>query len=230
MAMRTLAQVMKRNATVATTVMRSGESYVVPHRCYDINRIDEIADVAERCQGEEDIENSHEGEHRTEIDTKPDKIELAHHVYKGGNKEKQHQPQGCQEGAQHPRHSKGIERGVEIEVLPGLKGIELHGAVEHSRTSQCEIEQQRIGTTDVIDVGQRHVAQKTVSARPSLAVAAVGHHTHGDDGHEEKHKRQSYATMHVAEVHDGHADGITRSDIAQEITLMHPSKATGIAN
>lgn len=175
-----------------------------PHVCHEQG----VAHVVERGDGEHDVAHAAHGCQTAEVEQGLWGGQQVAHVVEGGYRHDEHGPHRHEEHAQHRGHGEGVERGVEVEVLPQPRGEHLYGGVERSRRCHDDAEQRGVEGVDVVEVDDVSLAAQQLPDEPP--------------GAEEPHDGEEHYEVRVGEVGYELGYGVVGHDLRQHAALARP--------
>ena len=136
-----------------------------------------IADVIESSDAEDHVTDGTDGEEAAEVEDGTAQGEVPCDIVDGGDSDDDNGPDGGDEESQMKGHTKGIERGMVVEMTPRLRAEELDGAVEDGRGGHQKTKGRRIERGDIVEVYDL----RTTSHQTTNTIGRNDNHTEGQE-------------------------------------------------
>ena len=143
---------MQLGATAAAHVGTTGIEEITAQSPSGINEQAGITDVVERGQRKEQVAHGTHAQQREQIEHGLVQRQLPAHVFHRGYGQEDYQPHRRHEQSQHERQPERIQRGVIVELHPGVGHELLHAGIKRGRTGERQAEQGGIRAAHIVEV------------------------------------------------------------------------------
>ena len=183
---------------------------VAPQRECDVCHKQKISHIIHRGDGKDDITDGTHASQSEQIEHTVAHIEVAEGIVDHGDAHDEDCPYRGEEECEEPGMREGVERGMEIELLPLLRTEHLYAGIKSCRSGHHQCEECRIKGGDIIEMHDMRVT-------PQQLVHAVGRDDEDEDQQEDEQ-------VFVGEERDELRYGVVGLHEFQHLALVYPSK------